>query len=103
MTNQTKQFIEMSDILAVRLECKDCGSSLLVALGKTVRPPYVCPNCNVPWWDDPDSPALKALDSFLVGIKRIGPLMKNQSVALSLEVSPWEKLISPQNSGPNEP
>jgi len=31
MTTQTKKFIELSDILALRFECKKCGSELLIS------------------------------------------------------------------------
>ena len=52
MTEQTKRFIELSDILAIRCECrnKECRASLSIPLaqvmGRTVR---VCPSCKEPW------------------------------------------------------
>lgn len=56
MTNQTKYFIELSDIVGIQLECKKCGISLLVG-GDTlasIADPHnhtlgQCPTCRTPW------------------------------------------------------
>ena len=55
MTSQTQKFIELSDILALKLECKHCGSALTVPssrdmtrredMGKLSS----CPVCQMPW------------------------------------------------------
>jgi len=57
MTIQTKRFIELSDILAVRLTCKHCGATLSFPIGddKLKRDqsssPFlsVCPSCHQIW------------------------------------------------------
>jgi hypothetical protein len=57
MTNQTKRFIELSDIIGLQLECKKCGVSLLAG-GSTLTATLVdpnnvtlarCPTCNADW------------------------------------------------------
>lgn len=51
MTSQTKVFIELSDITALRLECKRCKATLSLALSNEidVKKLRVCPNCSNPW------------------------------------------------------
>ncbi|HUK46067.1 MAG TPA: hypothetical protein VLW06_00680, partial [Terriglobales bacterium] len=53
MTSQNKKFVELSDILALRLECKrgKCRTSITIPfaqnlMGKEVR---TCPSCGEPW------------------------------------------------------
>src|SRR5580700_4119964 len=65
MTSQTKKYIEFSDIIGLRLECKKCGCALLLGLEKD--PPTVetflsnsnkvlssCPTCGATWTGLPD-------------------------------------------------
>ncbi len=91
MTSQTKQFIEVSDLLGVRLECKYCGGSLLISLRKTVTLPLTCVNCNSDWFDDPDSLARGAIGNFVGVVKKLGSLLEKQGVKFSIEVTPPEK------------
>jgi hypothetical protein len=51
MTVQTKQYIEVSDISAVRFECKTCHATLTLQLAEVFKTSALatCPNCNA-WW-----------------------------------------------------
>ena len=51
MTSQTKYYVELSDILAVRCECKHCHATVSLPFGRDVRTEglYSCPSCNEPW------------------------------------------------------
>ncbi len=59
MTVQTKHFIELRDILAVRFDCVQCGATLSVKIGDAklstgANAPHIhhfqsCPNCGRGW------------------------------------------------------
>jgi hypothetical protein len=60
MTSQTRTFIEFSDLIALHLECKKCGCSLLVSVGSeegtlsALVDKYngalaKCPTCSAEW------------------------------------------------------
>ena len=50
MTSQTKHYIEASDILSVRCDCKECGASLSLPLTVNLAESlFKCPNCKKPW------------------------------------------------------
>jgi ribosomal protein L44E len=65
MTSQTKKFIGVSDIVALRLECKKCGTSILVDIEREDGPindllgvaNYLltaCPTCQERWTKQAD-------------------------------------------------
>jgi hypothetical protein len=51
MTSQTKYYVELSDILALRCECKRCNSTISLPFAQMMRTEslYNCPNCNESW------------------------------------------------------
>jgi hypothetical protein len=55
MTSQTQKFIELSDIVALKLECKHCGSALAIPSSRDmtrredVGKLSSCPVCQMPW------------------------------------------------------
>ena len=51
MTNQTKHFIELSSILALRLRCNECEAEISLPLSKELRVKRlrVCPHCEHAW------------------------------------------------------
>ena len=60
MTIQTKHFIELTDIVALRLVCKNCGTTLSVLLsdaklttGENSPNMFLgnCPSCHHSWAD----------------------------------------------------
>jgi hypothetical protein len=54
MGAQTKRFVEIADILSLRLECKECKSAISMSInGRQINEaPFVrCPVCGLPWLD----------------------------------------------------
>lgn len=51
MTSQTKRYIELADIQALRFVCTRCGTNLSVPIMKEIRLDalYQCPNCRESW------------------------------------------------------
>jgi hypothetical protein len=60
MTSETRKFIGVSDIIALRLECRSCGCSLLIDVSRDGGPVEnlmlkenftlaKCPTCSHPW------------------------------------------------------
>lgn len=88
MTSQTKLFIEISDVLAIRLECKKCGASLIMSLAESVQLPRACINCNHDWWDDVDKSAQDGIRELLAAVKKIERAIEKQGVKFSLEIVP---------------
>lgn len=87
MATQEKQYIELTDILALRCDCKLnskdpisgertselCGASLSVPLeGDAARSLLTCPRCNGPWagpLDGANARAIRAFEQALAGLK----------------------------------
>ena len=50
MTSQTKHYIEIKDLLALRCDCKTCGASLSLPLKEdAARSIEACPACGKVW------------------------------------------------------
>ena len=51
MTAHLKKFIAPGDIVAVRLDCTQCGASLSIPVSGRIRIErlFGCPSCNEPW------------------------------------------------------
>ena len=93
MTTQTKQFIELTDIVAFRFNCKNCGSTLSLPVSdeRTRLVLDLCPNCKTQW-------AMThgiAPDQFILGfreaLKRIQATMVKDSkleFTMMLEIAP---------------
>ncbi|MGA2431102.1 MAG: hypothetical protein ABSH13_21575 [Candidatus Acidiferrum sp.] len=91
MTIQTKHFIEVSDIIGMRCQCKNeqCRATLLLPLNGDVNDALLkCPKCGRGW------ARLEGGTSFEVEIKKylseLGKLkesMKHFGFALTLEIS----------------
>ena len=65
MTSQTKKFIELADIIGVRIECRNtkCGASLLLTdnqimtiAGESSSTLFKCPACGSSWTIPPPDP-----------------------------------------------
>jgi hypothetical protein len=74
MTSQTKHFIERSDILAVRCECKqgNCKTSLVIPIadvsGRELR---ACPTRKEPWAQFAETKYELVITEFLEKLKRL--------------------------------
>ena len=50
MTARTKTTLELSDIVAIELECKKCGATMSYRIGQPFQPPTRCVACNHEQW-----------------------------------------------------
>ncbi len=61
MTIETRQYIELTDILAMVVVCEGCSASLSLPINSDVlRLPLNCPNCGAEW-SQPPAPTTKPL------------------------------------------
>jgi hypothetical protein len=60
MTKQVKQYIEISDIIGVRFECKQCHTSVSYPLSERFNLGKLtdCPSCGATWVFDPLGPSI---------------------------------------------
>jgi hypothetical protein len=98
MTNQTKQFVNLSEITAFRFRCtnKKCGAELSLPLQENyslTHPADSCPNCGSPWLkfsDGPNSSVVPLLEQIVASIRSLSTWPGVCEV--SLEVRPSGEL-----------
>jgi len=101
MTNQTKRFIELSDIIGLRLECRKCGCALLLDLGPSREVATVdnlliaankilcsCPACDTPWTTLPDGRLAfdSELKDFFRRMRQVRDIESKFGCTISLEI-----------------
>jgi hypothetical protein len=61
MTSKTNRYVELSDILSLRFECKQCGAAISLPLSNVCDYQRLesCPNCTKPWIRRPDGSSIK--------------------------------------------
>jgi Zn ribbon nucleic-acid-binding protein len=70
MTLQTKRFIELSDILSLRFECRNCGATLTIDTRKNFSvPPRECVNCKNDLWGFEDATVDQAIRKLAEDLK----------------------------------
>jgi hypothetical protein len=99
MTSQTKKFIEISDMVGLRFDCKnpECGVSLSLPMQQGVSRTDTlqrCPHCGTPWTKLGDS-------DYAVQFKRLLDLLRTLSDAplgcrFSLEIKPEPREVFSQ-------
>ena len=95
MTAQFKYFIELSDIVGLRCECKDpeCRATLLLPFGSDVRDALVsCPRCNKGWTRFNGSTDEFEVKKYLEELERLKEMAKHLGFTLTLEID--ERVIS---------
>jgi len=81
MTTQTKKFIELSDILALRFECKECHSELLISSLRDISKREqqgklnTCPVCRKEWASVNGSTCELAIAEFLTELNKLRGLL----------------------------
>ena len=89
MTTQTRRYIELKDILALRFECRKCGGAISIPLADWQRIPSICPNCTVEFTgtlrEGGDS-TQHILKEFRNALRNIARIVDNKPLALSLEI-----------------
>src|SRR4051794_34789082 len=83
MTIQTKHFIEVSDIVTIRLSCKRCDSSLLLPLLENLEPQLLstCPQCYKPWVQDSNGAAVMAgkIQQFVKALRNLDAALQQRA------------------------
>jgi hypothetical protein len=72
MTIQIKHFIELSDIVSMRFDCRHCKASITVPFAEPVdtRKFCVCPQCSEPWARLPNGSTMELTIEKLVSALR---------------------------------
>ncbi len=99
MTSETKRFIELSDIVGLRLLCRSCGCSLLVDIGRedgpllnlissTTSTLMKCPTCGEGWTQlrERGDPWDSNIKDFLRKMQFLRRVESNFGCALGLEI-----------------
>jgi Zn finger protein HypA/HybF involved in hydrogenase expression len=97
MTSQTKKFIEISDVKAVQMKCKDCGAVLTLPIEKAINVSrlFVCPHCQRPWVRLPQGATAElAVKECIDAIRTMADILNGQQFdgfSLTLEIANEEK------------
>ena len=99
MTIQTKQYIDLSDVVAFRFDCKQCGATLSLPLSDP-RPKLAlehCPNCKTAWTMKTGVDYNRVISDFRESLKRVSEIMPEDSphkleFTMVLEVKPESSL-----------
>lgn len=86
MTTQTKCFIELKDIAALRLDCRKCGASVLLPFSGYKDMPYVCPNCESQFSEFNDHNVKGTVYEFVRAVNNVRKLTENGAFAFRLEI-----------------
>lgn len=94
MTTKTGRYVELSDILGLRFECRKCGTSLSFPVPNRCdyRRLQSCPNCKEPWARSVDGESIEAeIESAVEHLVTLRGLLQPQSkfkteLSLFLEV-----------------
>jgi hypothetical protein len=100
MTSQTRHFIELADIVSVRLRCRNegCGASLLIdpheETGNLVSPLAtnnnvltICPGCGFPWMEQGQMTVDSEIKMFLHEMNELRKLEDKFGCSLTFEIS----------------
>jgi hypothetical protein len=90
MTSQTQKFIELSDILALKLECKHCGSALAIPSSRDmagredIGKLSTCPVCRMPWASLGGSTYEPLIVKFVSALNEIRRTFKDAPIGFTL-------------------
>jgi uncharacterized CHY-type Zn-finger protein len=94
MTTQTRHYIEVSDIVAIRCECNKCHAVLTLPLSKDVGEALlVCPRCGKGWARQENTTAQLLINEFAQKAEQLASTIPFMGLSLSLEV----KLDAPED------
>jgi len=93
MTAEVKYYLDLDDVLAIRLDCSVCHVSSSFPLAKLNRAPHECPHCHTDWVI-PQTAEEKAVTTFLQGLRGTIEALKGRSFKMSLEVK-YEEPVQP--------
>jgi hypothetical protein len=92
MTIQAKRFIELSDILGLRLRCGECAAELSLPFTGEIRVKKLrtCPHCNAAWTTNGTS-IEPAIEDAMRSIRILANLLQGgykAGFSLTLEIKP---------------
>jgi hypothetical protein len=98
MTSETQRFIELSDILSLKLKCKGCGSALTIpstrqmAMREELGKLSTCPICRKPWATLEGSTYEPLIIEFVSSLNKLRTAFKDAPIgfALTFEVADEE-------------
>jgi hypothetical protein len=97
MTSQTRHFIELSDVIAMRFECKHCRASLELGMKIEQGTLHHCPSCHRDWaLVNTDGPAGASYEQvfvkFIESINALNVAAKAPiGFSMTLEIKPVDK------------
>ena len=92
MTIITKHFVKPKDIVALRIDCTNCDTSLSMPMSSEIRVDnmFTCPNCNEPWIRLAQNTAEEAVAQTIHQIRELNKTLYSgffKGFSLSLEVT----------------
>lgn len=86
MTAEVKYYLDLDDVLAIRLECAKCHVSSSFPLAKLISALLECPHCKADWLDL-DTTEAKSISQFLASLAGAVDALRGRPFHLSLEVN----------------
>ena len=65
MVRQTRIIFDLSEVVAVRLQCGRCGDEVVQSVRRTESAPTVCPMCECPWGTSATQHVLRTIRKLL--------------------------------------
>lgn len=88
MTSKTRHYIEVSDIVALHFECKECRATLILRLTKDLGNSILqCPVCRKGWAQLENSNLEWVVREFVQKCERLASELPQFGFNLSLELS----------------
>lgn len=99
MTSQTKKFVELSDIIGLRIECGHCGSTVITPVLSFENTPQRCSNCGTPFvgLDSPRAVA-DSLGSLISAFKTVQRIADHYKFKFSVEIADPKQITSPSDA-----
>lgn|SRR5579859_2341813 len=85
MTAEVKYYLDLDDVLAVRLECSACHISSSFPVATLRRTPHECPHCKADWVT-PQTSEEEAISRLLSSLRTAAEALRNRPFKLTLEV-----------------
>jgi|GEM_PF-3485387 len=88
MASQEKHYIEASDILGVRFDCKACRASLSLKLWDDIKLVKCPAGCEETWFEAPKSPLRDSIKSFMDHVLSLPRPESDKKFRVYLEIAP---------------
>ena len=92
MTSQTKHYIEVSDIIGIRCECKECHAALALPLATDVgKSLLICPRCGKGWARQAHSTSEVLIEEFARKVEQLANALPFLGFTFLLEIKEEER------------